>query len=101
MAKDLVKLRRSVDKMAKMKTQLQAVNLRLQTLKSQSAMASAMKGVTQVCRFPLVWHTNHQKALVSMNRKIDLPAMQKIMMEFERQTDIMEAKEEIIADTSE
>lgn len=35
-----------------------------------------------------------------MNRQINLPAMQKIMMEFERQSEIMEMKEETIGDTS-
>jgi charged multivesicular body protein 2A len=85
MAKDLVRTRKHVEKMIKMKTQLQTVSLRLQTLKSQSAMAEAMRGVT--------------KAMMTMNRQINLPAMQKIMMEFERQSEIMEMKEETIGDT--
>jgi division protein CdvB (Snf7/Vps24/ESCRT-III family) len=37
---------------------------------------------------------------MTMNRQINLPAMQKIMMEFERQSEIMEMKEETIGDTS-
>jgi hypothetical protein len=57
MAKDLVRTRKHVEKMYKMKTQLQTVSLRLQTIKSQHAMASAMAGVTKVCstqfHFPL------------------------------------------------
>lgn len=48
MAKDLVRTRSHVQKMIKMKTQLQAVSLRLQTVKSQNAMATAIKGVARV-----------------------------------------------------
>lgn len=50
MAKDLVRTRSHVQKMIKMKTQLQAVSLRLQTVKSQNAMATAIKGVARVRR---------------------------------------------------
>jgi hypothetical protein len=35
-----------------------------------------------------------------MNRQMNLPAMQRIMMEFERQSEIMEMKEDTIAETS-
>jgi charged multivesicular body protein 2A len=49
-------------------------------------MASAMKGVT--------------RAMGQMNRQINLPALQQIMMEFERQSQIMEMKDEVIQDTS-
>lgn len=48
MAKDLVRTRNHVQKMIKMKTQLQAVSLRLQTVKSQNAMATAIRGVAKV-----------------------------------------------------
>lgn len=34
-----------------------------------------------------------------MNTKINLPNLQKIMMEFERESEIMDIKEETIADT--
>lgn len=37
-----------MQKMMKMKTQLQAVSLRLQTVKSQNAMATAIRGVARV-----------------------------------------------------
>ncbi len=61
MAKDLVRTRRYIKKMIMMKTQIQAVSLKIQvigcvddvvslaqTLKSQNAMAQAMRGVTRV-----------------------------------------------------
>jgi len=48
-------------------------------------MAQAMKGVT--------------RAMQNMNRQMNLPQIQKIMQEFEKQSEIMEMKEEIINDT--
>ena len=39
------------------------------------------------------------KALKRMNTKMNLPQLQKIMMEFERESEIMELKEETISDT--
>jgi charged multivesicular body protein 2A len=85
MAKDLVRTRNHIQKFYNMRTQLQAVGLRITTLKSTQSMAEAMRGVT--------------KAMMVMNRQMNLPAMQKIMMEFEQQTEKMEMKEEIINDT--
>eukprot|EP01120_Amphizonella_sp_Union-15-10_P008338 TRINITY_DN2988_c0_g2_i1.p1 TRINITY_DN2988_c0_g2~~TRINITY_DN2988_c0_g2_i1.p1 ORF type:complete len:244 (-),score=65.17 TRINITY_DN2988_c0_g2_i1:85-765(-) len=85
MAKDLVRTRKHIEKMYKMHTQLQTVNMRLQTINSQAAMAEAMRGVT--------------RAMMRMNRQINLPAMQQIMMEFERQSEIMDMKEETIGET--
>ena len=43
MAKDLVRTRRYVKKFMLMKANIQAVSLKIQTLKSQNAMAQAMK----------------------------------------------------------
>jgi len=87
MALDLVRTRKHVQKMAQMKTRLQAVSLRLQSVQSQAAMASAMRGVT--------------RAMGQMNRQINLPGLQQIMMEFEKQSQIMEMKDEVIQDTME
>ena len=39
------------------------------------------------------------KALKRMNSKLNLPQLQKIMMEFERESEIMDIKEETISDT--
>jgi charged multivesicular body protein 2A len=56
-----------------------------QTIKSHDAMAQAMKGVT--------------KALVGMNKKINLPGMQKIMAEFMRENEKADMTQEMIGDT--
>lgn len=84
MAKDLVRTRRYVKKFMLMKANIQAVSLKIQTLKSQNTMAQAMKGVT--------------KAMQSMNRQLNMPQIQKILMDFEKQSEIMDMKEEMIND---
>jgi len=84
MAKDLVRTRKSIKKFMLMKANIQAVSLKIQTLKSQNAMAQAMKGVT--------------KAMMSMNRQMKLPEIQKIMQEFEKQSEMMDMKEEMMND---
>ena len=56
MAKDLVRTRRYVKKFIMMKANIQAVSLKIQTLKSNQAMTDAMKGVT--------------KAMQTMNRQV-------------------------------
>lgn len=84
MAKDLVRTRRYVKKFIMMRANIQAVSLKVQTLKSQDAMAQAMKGVT--------------RAMQAMNKQLNLPQIQKIMMDFERQTEIMDMKEEMMGD---
>lgn len=85
MAKDLVRTRRYIKKFMVMKANIQAISLKVQTLKSQNAMAQAMRGVT--------------RAMQNMNRQLNLPQIQKIMQDFEKQSEIMEMKEEIINDT--
>merc|ERR1711923_697726 len=81
MAKDLVRTRRYVKKFMLMRANIQAVSLKIQTLKSQNAMAQAMKGVT--------------KAMMNMNKQMKLPEIQKIMQEFEKQSEIMDMKEKM------
>lgn len=82
MAKDLVRTRKYIKKFILMKANIQAVSLKVQTLRSQNAMAMAMKGVT--------------RALGSMNRQMNLPQIQRIMQEFEKQSEIMDMKEDMM-----
>lgn len=49
MAKDLVRTRRYIQKFYQMKTQLQAVSLRIQTVGTNQQMMQSMKGATKVC----------------------------------------------------
>ena len=85
MALDLVRTRRYVQKFIQMRAELQGVGLRLQTMKSSESMTKAMMGVT--------------KAMRQMNRQLNLPQMQKIMHEFEKQSETMEMKQEIMDET--
>jgi len=84
MAKDLVRTRRQSRKFMLMKANIQAVSLKIQTLKSQNTMAQAMKGVS--------------RAMANMNRQMNMPQIQQILHEFEKQSEIMDMKEEMIND---
>lgn len=84
MAKDLVRTRNHVTKFYRMKAQMQAVSLRLQTLKSTAEMTKAMSGVT--------------KAIVSMNKRMDMKSMQNVLREFAKQNEMMDMKEEMMSD---
>jgi charged multivesicular body protein 2A len=68
MAKDLVRTRRYVQKFYQMRTQLQAVGLRIQTLRSNQQMAEAMRGATRVRPFSLSSSHNSPSDLV-LNRQ--------------------------------
>ena len=81
--KDLVSIRKYVKKFMLMKANIEALSLKIQTLKSQNLMAQAMKGVT--------------KAMMSMNKQKKFPEIQKIMQEIENQSEIMDIKEEMMS----
>ncbi|KAI8966806.1 Snf7-domain-containing protein [Daldinia sp. FL1419] len=83
-AKDLVRTRRYIEKFYGMRSQLQKISLRLQTHRTNEQMMQAMKGATV--------------ALGSMNRSMNLPALQRIAMEFERETAIMDERQEMMDD---
>lgn len=83
-ARDLVRTRPYVKKIILIKANLQAVSLEIQTLHSNNSMAQAMKGCT--------------KTMTTMNKKMNLPQIQKIIMEFEKQLEIMDMKEERMSD---
>lgn len=83
-AKDLVRTRRYIERFHAMKTQLQAISLRIQTVRTNEQMMQAMKGATGI--------------LGSMNRSMNLPALQRIAMEFEKENDIMDQRQEMMDD---
>ena len=84
MAKDLVRTRSYIKKMWKMKSHLEAVSLRLTTMQTSQNMAQTMKGVTKI--------------MGRMNAKMNLPKIQEIMGEFEKQNEMMGMKEEMMGD---
>ena len=67
-----------------MRTQLQAISLRIQTVRSNEQMMQSMKGATSL--------------LGSMNRQMNLPALQRIAMEFEKENDVMDQRQEMMDD---
>lgn len=75
---------RYIQKFYQMRTQLQAVALRIQTVRSNEQMMQSMKGATSL--------------LGSMNRSMNLPALQRIAMEFEKENDIMDQRQEMMDD---
>lgn len=105
-AKDLVRTRRYIDKFYGMRSQLQKISLRLQvryplecsgprprpsgltcmtqTYRTNEQMMQAMKGATT--------------ALGAMNKSMNLPQLQRIAMEFEKENDIMDQRQEMMDD---
>lgn len=84
MAKDLVRTRNYIHKFYTMKTQLQAISLRIQTVRGNQQMMQSMQGASRL--------------LGSMNRQMNLPALSKISMDFERETDMMDQRQEMMDD---
>lgn len=84
MAKDIVRQRGFVTKFYKMRAQLSSVSMQMQSLSSQQAMNKAMGSVT--------------RTMAIMNRQMNLPVIQAMMTEFERQSGMNEMKQEMIDD---
>ncbi|PVV00722.1 hypothetical protein BB560_004883 [Smittium megazygosporum] len=83
-AKDLVRLRRHRHQLYSLRTQLYGLNLRITTLSTNHQLAVSMQGAT--------------KAIKSMNSKVQLPKMQQLLVEFEKQSEVMNMKQEMVAD---
>lgn len=84
-AKDLVRSNNYVTRFQNVKLQLQAIELRIQTIKSNDSMIKSMVDASRV--------------LNQMNQGVNLPNLNRIIMDFERQNDIMDQKQEIIDET--
>jgi charged multivesicular body protein 2A len=82
MAKSLCRNRHTVQKLFALKSQLQGVSLRMVSLQSTEAMAQSMRGATQAMRV--------------MNGRMNLPGMQKVLMEFDRQNERMDMTSEMM-----
>ena len=67
-----------------MKSHLEAVSLRLTTMQTSQSMAETMKGVSKI--------------MGKMNAKMNLPKIQEIMAEFEKQNEMMGMKDEMMGD---
>lgn len=81
-AKDLVRTKNYIKKFENMKTQLQAIALRIQAVRSSDQMTRSMREATVL--------------LAGMNRSMNLPQLQRISMEFEKQNDLMDQRQEFM-----
>ncbi|XP_069802673.1 charged multivesicular body protein 2a-like [Dendropsophus ebraccatus] len=79
MAKDVVRTRQYMREFNLMQGKLQAMYIRIQTLRCTTSVALAMREVT--------------KDMATMYRQLRLPQIQKIMVEFEEQSETMNMKE--------
>lgn len=77
-----MRTRNYMEKFDNMRTQLQAISLRIQAVRSSDQMTSSMREATGL--------------LAGMNRSMNLPQLQNISMEFEKQTDLMDQRQEFM-----
>lgn len=115
-AKDLVRTRRYIEKFFAMRSQLQKISLRLQVRRGPKGAGEVLcfdpyeYELGRLTRGPSrrqTYRTNEQMmqamkgatmALGSMNKSMNLPQLQRIAMEFERENDIMEQRQEMMDD---
>ncbi|XXQ32730.1 Charged multivesicular body protein 2a [Plasmodiophora brassicae] len=84
MAKDLVRIRKHQEKFLNMCAQLRAISLQMTEVSSTAMLAESMSKVT--------------KSMGVLSQQIKLPALQKIMIEFAKQSEQMEMKQEMLTD---
>lgn len=83
-AKDLIRTKNYIGKFNSMKAQLQAISLRIQSVRSNQQMATSMRDATRL--------------LSGMNRSMNLPQLSRIAQEFAKENDLMDQKQEFMDD---
>lgn len=83
-AKDLVRTRQHVAKFYQMRSTLQGLALKMQTMKTSHEMTQSMAKMS--------------KAMKAMNKQMNLPKMQAMMIEFQREEAKMEMTQEMVGD---
>ncbi|KAG5520171.1 hypothetical protein PMAC_001248 [Pneumocystis sp. 'macacae'] len=81
-AKDLVRTRKQISRFIQIKTQLQAIALRIQTVQTHEQITQNMRKAARL--------------LGCINQATCLPALMKITHDFEKESDIMEQREEMM-----
>lgn len=85
----------------------QAVSLKIQTMKSTVTMAEAMKGVSKVCAAHSAITVLPEsccltcvvlQAMGKMNKTMNMPQLQQVMRDFERESGVMDAKQDMMDD---
>lgn len=83
-SKDLIRTKNYIKKFELMETKLNMINLRIQSIKTTDLMSKSVKEASGL--------------LKAMNVGVNLPQLQKISMEFEKQNEIMDQKQEMMDD---
>lgn len=83
-AKDLIRTKNYIVKFNSMKAQLQAILLRIQSVRSNQQMATSMGDATRL--------------LSGMNKSMNLPQLSRIAQEFAKENDMMDQKQEFMDD---
>jgi charged multivesicular body protein 2A len=83
-ARDLVRVRNCIAKMYELRSQMQSVQMQLSTMRSSEAMTNAMRGIV--------------KSMHLMNRQVNLPRIGQILQAFERESEVLSLKQEVIDD---
>ena len=83
LVKDYVRVRQHKVKFLEMRSQLQAVNLRLQAIRSTRAMSESIRGVTDV--------------MTKLNSAVEVPMMQQIMRTFMKENVKLGLTEEMLS----
>ncbi|CAK7898443.1 DOA4-independent degradation protein 4 [[Candida] anglica] len=83
-AKDLIRTKSYINKFNSMKAQLQAISLRIQSVRSNQQMAMSMRDATRL--------------LSGMNKSMNLPQLSRIAQEFAKENDMMDQKQEFMDD---
>jgi len=81
-ARGLMRARRQYTQLVKTRTQMQAVSSQLSALKSTHQVSQAMRGVLQI--------------MSALNQSLKLESVQRLMVEFARQNELMDGKTEAI-----
>eukprot|EP00462_Mataza_sp_D1_P019162 CAMPEP_0175139360 /NCGR_PEP_ID=MMETSP0087-20121206/10857_1 /TAXON_ID=136419 /ORGANISM="Unknown Unknown, Strain D1" /LENGTH=208 /DNA_ID=CAMNT_0016422357 /DNA_START=127 /DNA_END=753 /DNA_ORIENTATION=+ len=87
MAKDLVRMQKHQEKFTGLIANLRAVNLQMTSMSSTTVMTEAMKKCT--------------RSMMIMNKRMNMPQLQQIMKEFEKQSEMLGMKEEMFGDAIE
>ncbi|OQR85223.1 hypothetical protein THRCLA_10733 [Thraustotheca clavata] len=85
LAKQLVQIRQQKDKLSLMKLNLNGVAMQASSMATQQLMVATMEKTT--------------KTMVATNKQMDMNRFQKTLMEYEKQNEMMNIREEMIDDT--
>eukprot|EP01068_Selenidium_serpulae_P008752 Selendium_serpulae@DN5064_c3_g1_i1.p1 len=87
LAKDLIRTRKQIAKLSEMKSTLSAMHFRLQTVNSTNVIADSMKDAVGV--------------MAEINASMNVPELQKVMREFQRESDRMDITADRLTDATE